>query len=159
MELTEKIAQLLREKFETDEAFADCFVLEIALRPGNRLEVTIDSDSAITFQRCQILSRLLEKDLDENGWLGETYVLEVGSAGITRPLEMPRQYIKNIGRTLKLQLREGEDAEGEIIAADQDGVTLSFETVTKEGKKKIKQILTPKYPYTNIKKAVVKVKF
>jgi ribosome maturation factor RimP len=101
----------------------------------------------------------LEKDLDENGWLGETYVLEVGSAGITRPLEMPRQYIKNIGRTLKLQLREGEDVEGEIVAADQEGVTLSFEKVTKEGKKKIKQILTPKYPYTNIKKAVVKVKF
>jgi ribosome maturation factor RimP len=159
MELAEKIQQLVLEKIEADEAYVGCFVLEVALRSGNRLEVILDSDTGITFQMCQVLSRHLEKELDEHGWLGEKYVLEVGSAGITRPLELPRQYIKNIGRFIKLQLKDSSEAIGEITAADDAGVTISFEQITREGKKKIKEILTPKYPYETIKKAVIQVKF
>ncbi len=159
MDLIEKITGLLQKKFETDEAFSDCFILEVALRPGNRLEVTLDSDSAITFQRCQVLSRYLEKDLDENGWLGDNYVLEVGSAGVSRPLQLPRQYTKNIGRALKLRLKTGVEIEGEIVAADDEGVTISFEEITRDGKKKMKEIRTPKYHYADIQKAVVKIKF
>jgi ribosome maturation factor RimP len=159
MDLIEKIRALLLEKFETDELFADCFILEIALRPGNRLEVTLDSDDAVTFQKCQKLSRHLEASLDEQGWLGESYVLEVGSAGLTRVFEYPRQYVKNIGRDLKVKLTNGEQAEGEIIAADDLGVTLKYEEVRKEGKKKIKEMMTPKYLYSDIKEAKIKVKF
>jgi ribosome maturation factor RimP len=159
MDLIEKIKALLLEKFETDEMFSDVFILEIALRPGNRLEVTLDSDDAITFQKCQKLSRHLEAELDEKGWLGETYVLEVGSAGLTRAFELPRQYVKNIGRELKVKLKSGESAEGEIIAADDAGVTIKYEEVRKEGKKKIKEMMTPMYLYSDIKEAKIKVKF
>ncbi len=37
MEVTERIAQLLEEKYSTDEVFADCFTVEIELKPGQKL--------------------------------------------------------------------------------------------------------------------------
>lgn len=159
MDLIEQIKALILEKFASDADYADCFILEVGLKPGNRLEVTLDSDSGITFQICQRVSRHLEAVLDEKEWLGESYVLEVGSAGATRPLELPRQYVKAIGRELKIKLADGNEVEGLVTAADDHGVTLQFEEVRKEGKKKIKEILTPVYPYAEIKKAVVKLKF
>jgi hypothetical protein len=47
MELTERIAQLLEEKYATDEAFADCFTVDVELKPGQKLYVFADSDSGI----------------------------------------------------------------------------------------------------------------
>jgi ribosome maturation factor RimP len=159
MELIEKIADLVYEKITSDDLYNDCFVLEVTLKSGNKLEVILDSDSAITLQTCQRISRHVEAALDENGWLGEKYVLEIGSAGITRPLEQPRQYIKNVGRTLKVKLDTGVELEALLIAADQDTITLQYEEVRKEGKKKIKEIMEPKFQYNAIKKAVVKISF
>ncbi len=102
MEVTERIAQLLDEKYTTDEAFADCFTVDIEIKPGQKLYVFADSDSGMTFEKCQKLSRYLEQHLDTNGWLGETYVLEVSSPGVMRPLQFARQYPRNIGRTLEV---------------------------------------------------------
>jgi len=85
MEITERIAQLLEEKYSTDEAFADCFNVEIELKPGQKLYVFADSDTGMTFEKCQKLSRFLESHLDTNGWLGDKYLLEVSSPGIGRP--------------------------------------------------------------------------
>jgi ribosome maturation factor RimP len=159
MEVTEKITQLLIEKFESDEAFADCFPIEVVLKPGNRLEVVFDSDSGVSLQKCQRISRHLEKDLDEQGWLGEKYVIEVSSPGASRPLTFPRQYIRHIGRTLQVSLNDGTELEGEIISADQDQVMITYEQVTKDGKKKIKSMVSPALPYQTIKKGVIKLPF
>ena len=76
MDVTERISRLLEEKFATDEAFADCFMVEIELKGGQHLNVFADSDSGMTFEKCQGLSRYLEKYLDENGWLGENTCLK-----------------------------------------------------------------------------------
>jgi ribosome maturation factor RimP len=159
MELTERIAHLLEEKYTTDEAFADCFTVEIALKPGNKLYVFADSDSGLTFEKCQRLSRYLESFLDENGWLGEKYLLEVSSPGIGRPFVFVRQYKNNIGRNLEVVLKDKTRHTGVLSAADDEKMTLSFETVEKEGKKKIKTQVNLPIPYDQIEKAVVKLAF
>lgn len=89
MELTERIGQLLEEKYSSDEMFADCFTVEIELKPGNKLFIYADSDSGLSLLKCQKLSRYVEHQLDENGWLGEMYGIEVSSPGIERPLKFP----------------------------------------------------------------------
>lgn len=159
MELTERIALLLEEKFATDDGFSDCFIVEIDLKPGQQLYVFADSDSGMTFEKCQKLSRYLESHLDENGWLGEAYLLEVSSPGIDRPLKFPRQYAKNIGRTLWVRTLDKTEHEATLKSADDAQIVLTQTVVEKDGKKKIKKEVETTLPYDQIEKAIVKLKF
>jgi ribosome maturation factor RimP len=159
MEITEKIAQLLEEKYTTDEAFADCFTVEIELKPGQKLYVFADSDSGMMFEKCQKISRYLEAHLDANGWLGEKYVLEVSSPGIGRPLKYPRQYVRNIGRTMSVTTMDKAKHEGTLTAADDQQIVLTHTEVEKIEKKKVERTIETPIRYENIEKAVVKLAF
>ncbi|MEZ4892788.1 MAG: ribosome maturation factor [Saprospiraceae bacterium] len=159
MELTQKIETLLEEKFSTDEDFADCFVVDIQLKPQQKLYVFADADNGFTFERCQKLSRYLESHLDSNGWLGEKYVLEVSSPGIDRPLKFPRQYKKNIGRNLKVTLLDKTLHEGTIQDADGNRVLLVNTIIEREGKKKKEVVVETPISYDQIEKAVIKLGF
>jgi len=87
--------------------FTDCFLVELILHPNDKLEVFIECEGGVSFSHCKQVSRALEEVLDSEGWLGERYVLEVSSPGIGRPLKHHRQYDLNVGRKLKLQLKDG----------------------------------------------------
>ena len=138
MELTERIAQLLQEKFGTDEAFADCFIVDIKLKPQQKLYVFVDADNGLTFERCQKLSRYLESHLDTNHWLTEKYLLEVSSPGIERPLMFPRQYKKNIGRNLLVTLLDKSEQAGTVLSADDTQVVLVNTIINGKGRRKKK---------------------
>jgi ribosome maturation factor RimP len=159
MELTERIQQLLTEKYTTDEVFADCFTVEIELRPGQRLSAYVDSDAGMTFEKCRKLSRYLEQYLDTNGWLGEKYVLEVSSPGIDRPLKFLRQYLKNIGRTLEVTLTDKTKKKGVLKSADEQQVILEDTVIEKIEKKKVEVLVETPIPFDQIEKAVVKIVF
>ncbi len=159
VEITARVAQLLEEKFASDEAFLDCFLVEIALKPANLLEIFIDADGAMDFARCQKISRFVEAHLDENQWLGETYTLEVSSPGIGRPLKFVRQFVKNVGRTLELTLENGEIEEGILVSADENAAVLEQQKVVVEGKKKKKTIEQTAFEHSKIKKAIVQITF
>lgn len=159
MEVTARITQLLDEKYAADEVFADCFTVDIELKAGQKLYVFADSDSGMTFEKCQKLSRYLEDHLDTNGWLGDQYLLEVSSPGVGRPLQFARQYPRNIGRTLEVTLTDKTLQTGLLTAADETRIVLSQEVVELDGKKKKKvQVETP-IALENIEKAMVKLAF
>jgi ribosome maturation factor RimP len=154
-----RISDLLDECFKEPE-FADCYMIDINLIPkGNKLEVFVDSDSGMTFGKCQKISRYLESHLDENKWFGEDYTLEVSSPGISRPLKLPRQYVKNKGRDIEITTKEGTKKEGKLIEATDFAATVEELVITKEGKKKKKEIVQTIIPYDDIKKAVIKIQF
>lgn len=159
MELTERIQILLEEKFATDEPFADCFIVEIELKPGNKLNVFLDSDSGMTFEKCQKLSRFLEGPIDENGWLGEKYVLEVSSPGIGRPLRFLRQYVSNVGRNVIVTLLDKTLQTGVLKSADENQIVLDQILIEKDGKKKTEVPVETAIPFANIEKTVVKPAF
>jgi len=159
MELTARIAQLLEEKFTTDEAFADCFTVEINLKPGQQLFVFADSDSGMSFEKCQKLSRYLEQHLDENNWLGDKYLLEVSSPGIARPLKFLRQYLKNLGRTVDVTMADKTTQTGILKAADEYQITLAQTVIERDGKKKKEVVLETPIPLEQIEKTVVKMAF
>ena len=156
--MEERIADLLDAKFQ-EEDFLDCFWLDIKMLPNNKVEVFLDSDSGITFEKCRKVSRYLESFIDEEGWLGEKYVLDVSSPGIGRPLKFPRQYVKNMGRGLVVKLVDGNEDEGTIIAADDEKVTLEKKVRIKEGKKKRTETVQTDFPYDTIQKALVQISF
>ncbi len=159
MEITERIAQLLEEKYSTDEAFADCFNVEIELKPGQKLFVFADSDTGMTFEKCQKLSRFLESHLDTNGWLGDKYLLEVSSPGIGRPFKFLRQYHNNAGRAVEVTLTDKTRQKGILKEADESRVVLLQKMVVKEGNKKKEVEIETAIPFEQVEKTAVQLAF
>jgi ribosome maturation factor RimP len=78
----------------------------------------------------------------------------VTTPGLDKPLLIIRQYVKNIGRRVKIQWLD-KSLEGKLVAATQEAATLQIE----EGKGKKKEITEVVIPYTEIKNTFVLVSF
>ena len=150
-----KITTLLQAKFEEPE-YQDCFIVDIA-QNNTKVEVYIDCDSGLSLGKCQKLSRYLEGIIDEEAWLGPKYILEVSSPGLTRPL-IPRQYAKNIGRKVKVQT-ETETFEGVLDKVENEAVFISFTTVEKIEKKKVKTDVVKEIHFDDIKEIKIIISF
>ena len=156
--MVDKINELLNTFFTENEAFNDCFVVDVK-QTNTKLDVFVDSDTSMTFTRCQRISRHLEAYLDEEQPLGEKYTLNVGSPGLDRPLKFHRQYLKNKGRTLEVTTTEGEKYKGELISVTEQGIILTAKIRRKEGKRKVTVVEETPVTFDNIKKAIVKISF
>lgn len=153
---TEEIENLLAAKFQ-EESFQDCFLVAIE-QAHKSIRVYIDSDSGITFEKCQKISRYLESIFDQKAWFGLDYLLEVSSPGIDRPLLFPRQYQKNIGREFNIRLTDGSTTNGYLKEVNDAYILLSREEIRKEGKKKVKENIETQLPYNIIKEAKIVIK-
>lgn len=114
----------------------DCFVVEVTVAPDNRINVEIDSDTGVDIDTCARITRAIEARYDRDV---EDYELEVGSAGLTAPLKIRRQYEKNIGNDVEVLTRDGRKLTGRLTAVSDDGniFTIEIERKVKEpGKKK-----------------------
>mgnify|MGYP001317083290 CR=1 FL=1 len=54
------------------------------------------------------------------------FSIEVTSSGVGNPLKNSRQFLKNIGRKLKVELLNGSSIQGVLDAADDFGFTLKW---------------------------------
>ena len=93
------------------------------------VRVLVDKDGGITLDDVADVSRLVSEALDaadeqDPTLLGTSYVLEVSSPGVDRPLTEPRHWRRNVGRLVTASLRDGTSADGRITAVGDDGVTL-----------------------------------
>ena len=123
------VETLLGSKFAEDE-FQDCFLVGVEYsEKNNKLQIFVDSDSNIGFDRCRRISRHIESHFDEHGTLGEKYTLDVSSPGLSRPLKFQRQYVKNIGRTLKILLEEGGTVEGVLNEVVEEKIVLEIKNI------------------------------
>ncbi len=77
------------------------------------------------------------------------------------PLKMIRQYKKNIGRDLIVKLNSGEKIEARLNAATDDAIELSWKArePKKTGKGKETVEKQQHIPYSDIKEAIVTIKF
>jgi ribosome maturation factor RimP len=125
----ESIIKLAEEKFSG----TDRFLVSVRIHPGNRIVVYIDSDTSVRIEDCAGLSRFIESNINRDV---EDYELEVSSAGLTRPLVLKRQYLKNIGREVKSVLKNGTAKKGIISDVTDSGFVMLEKTVIKENKKK-----------------------
>jgi ribosome maturation factor RimP len=163
-----QLEELIRHKLEEAD-WADCFLIEVTISPLKAVEVIIDADEGVNFDQCKKLSRFIENWLDGvdevnpqgtgTGILGDDYTLEVSSPGVGRPLKFFRQYPRNVGRTLEVLNTEGVVLQGVMTAVDAEKITLEWEEIRKEGKKKVKEMVIREMPFSTIKRAIVMVKF
>jgi ribosome maturation factor RimP len=155
--IEEKIDKLIHQTINELE-YTDCFLVELKVN-NTKVEIFLDSDEFVTFEKCRKISRKIEAVLDEEQWLGEKYTLEVSSAGVGKPLKFTRQYVKNIGRTIEIKKVDGEKLNGELVDADDDRVVIKFEETVREGKKKKKIETEVDVPRVDIKESKIKVSF
>ena len=128
----------------------DRFVVECTCTPGNEIELTIDSDTTVGIDACVELSRAIEADLDRDA---EDFSLTVASAGIGSDLRTLRQYRKITGRPVEVLLTSGVKILARLEAADEEGITLSYEEKQAVEGKKRKQLVqvTHTYPFADVK--------
>ena len=53
-----------------------------------------------------------------------TYVLEVTSPGVDRPLTEPRHWRRAVGRLVQVQMRDGADISGRLTEVQGDALTI-----------------------------------
>ena len=158
-DITDKINGLIAAKISEPE-FADCFLVELHIAANKKLvEVFMDNDTGISFDSCQKISRYLEHHIDEAGWLGEEYTLEVSSPGATRPLQFARQYPKHLERDLEVTFADDRTVTGTLTEVTPEHITLEYETRHKEGKKTIRTEHRDVIAITDIKSAIVLLQF
>jgi len=149
--LTDKIQAIIEERFQEPD-LEDCFLVEVILN-NTKLEIYIDTDEGVSFKKCQKLSRAVEAYLDESLAIGEKYTLEVSSPGIGRPLKFKRQYPRNIGRKIKLQLKDGSKIEGKFIAMENNILTIES-----KGQKK-KEVIKNEIEFESIESSKILITF
>lgn len=128
----------------------DMFVVGCNCSPGNEIELQIDSDTSVSIDACVALSRAVEAEFDRDT---EDFSLTVASAGIGSELRCLRQYRKLVGRPVEVLLLSGVKITAQLDAADEEGITLSYEEKqTVEGKKRKQTVrVTRTYPFAEIK--------
>lgn len=155
MSFKEKVAQLVQDFLETRE---DLYLVDLKISTGNDIVVIMDGDEGLSLQDCLDASRAIEFNLDREE---QDFSLQVMSPGLSEPLQFPRQYKKNIGRELQVVLNNGEEVQGEITEVDEESVTLTlrYRRPKQVGKGKEDVVEEKLIPYSEIKKALIVIKF
>lgn len=134
------------------------YLVDVVIKPGNLIIVEIDNDEAVNIDDCVELSRYLESKLDRDA---EDFELEVGSAGITSPFKVLRQYRKYTGKEVEILLKSGMKFTGILKSADENGIVVTIEKKIKpEGaKRKVTVEEDQSYRFDEIKYTKYQIRF
>ena len=128
----------------------DMFIVDCTCSPSNDITLVMDSDTSVSIDACAEISRAVESAFDRDT---EDFALTVTSAGIGEELRLLRQYRKIIGNSVETLLADGTKILATLEAADENGITLSYDQkVAVEGKKRKElQHIVRCYPFADIK--------
>ncbi len=155
MDFRAKVEQLVHEFLETRK---DLYLVDLKISAGDDITVILDGDEGLSLQDCLDASRAIEFNLDREE---HDFSLQVMSPGLSEPLKLPRQFKKNMGREIEVLLNSDEKIQGEVVAVDEDKVTvvLRYRRPKLIGKGKEEVVENKEIPYAEIKKALVVIKF
>lgn len=155
MEFRKRIDELLNEFLETRK---DMFLIDLKISAGDDITVILDGDNGVSLQDCLDASRAIEFNMDREE---HDFSLQVMSAGLSEPLSTPRQFGKNIGREIEVMLEDSSKIEGELSKVDDEKITLTlrYRKPKDIGKGKVDVEEEKEISYSEIKKALVVIKF
>ncbi len=95
------------------------------------LRAYIDKPGGITVDDCEVVSRALSDLLDEKDFIEESYILEVSSPGLGRPLKKEKDFIRSMGKEVEIRtyrpINRQKEFTGILKAFDKDSVTIAYE--------------------------------
>lgn len=100
------------------------------------LRAYIDKEGGITVDDCEIISRTLSDWLDKEDFIEDSYILEVSSPGLGRPLKKDKDFERSLGDEVELKLfkarNKQKDFAGILKAYDKETVTIAMDDGTEE---------------------------
>lgn len=138
----------------------DLFLVDVAISADNHIVVEIDSyEGSVSIDNCVAITRAVEQAFDRDK---EDYELEVGSAGLTSPLKVKAQYVKNIGNDVEVLTTQGAKLKGVLSEVGDDTFTIKVaKKVKPEGAKRpvmVEEDVTIKYSETKYTKYLIQFK-
>lgn len=127
------------------------FVLEeVKITPlGKRRLIAVIVDGLArnpNLDEVTVVSRQVSDILDSYSLLGDQpFTLEVTTPGVDRPLTLPRHWVKNIGRLVKITCIDGTTLTGRIVSANETEVTL--------------ESVEPAISFDQVKRAQIEIEF
>ena len=98
------------------------------------LRAYIDKPGGITVDDCENVSRAFSDILDEKDYIEDSYIFEVSSPGLGRPLKKEKDFQRNLGEEVELRTFRAIDKQKEFAgilqAFDKETVTLAYEDDT-----------------------------
>lgn len=106
--------------------------VEYVKEAGNwYLRAYIDKPGGITVDDCEMISRALSDKLDEEDFIGDSYILEVSSPGLGRPLKKDKDFARSIGKEIEVRTFRAVDKQKEFTGVlkefDKDSFTIVIE--------------------------------
>lgn len=96
------------------------------------VRIYIDKTGGVTIEDCSLVSRTIEAAIDAEDFIPASYVLEVSSPGIERPLFSVQDFEKNIGKKAKVKAVESINGQanfnGRIIAVEDSEIVFDDKT-------------------------------
>jgi ribosome maturation factor RimP len=100
------------------------------------LRAYVDKEGGITVDDCEVVSRLLSDWLDQEDFIEDSYIMEVSSPGLGRPLKKDKDFARSLGEEVEIRLYKARDKQkdftGLLKAYDADTVTIETEEGTEE---------------------------
>ena len=142
--------QKIKSLAEQQLVGTDVFVVSCKVSPSNEVELLLDSDTSVQLETCAAVNRAVNEAMVDDE---EDFSLTVASAGIGSELKSLRQYRKLIGGTVEVLLNSGIKMLAKLDAADDEGITISYEEKQAVEGKKRKQLVTVtrRYAFDEIK--------
>ena len=155
--LEQKITEWLEQELELQKLF----LVDVQILPAGKILIFVDGDENVTIEQCAHISRYLERYLDVEEGVPESYTLEVSSPGMNNPLKLPRQYKKRIGHILDVTRIDGSSEE--VILLDADDMKIVVEKAPewvirgklKQRKKRSADAEQFEIPYSEIKRSLL----
>ena len=99
------------------------------------LRAYIDKEGGIAVDDCEVISRRLSDWLDKEDFIDDSYILEVSSPGLGRPLKKEKDFARSIGKEVDIRLYRARDKQkdftGILTEYDKDSVTIETEDETR----------------------------
>ncbi len=129
--VSESVAERVRSIAE-EVITGPLFLVDVSVRgqKGSRVvDIYVDSDDELTVDALAAASREIAFLLESEDAIDGKYSLNVSSPGVDRPLTMPRQFVKNVGRRVIVYREETgrKPVRGKITGADEEGFEIQLE--------------------------------
>ena len=95
------------------------------------LRAYIDKEGGISLDDCELISRKVSDWLDKEDFIQDSYILEVSSPGLGRPLKKDKDFARSIGKDVEIRLykalNKSKEYTGILKAYDKESVLLQME--------------------------------
>lgn len=148
----------IREMAEGFLAEHNGFVVDCSVSEGSDIRLWVDADQGMPISKCAELSRFIGGQIDDDRY---DFSIQVSTPGLDQGLKVHRQYKKNVGRNVAVQLMDGHNVEGALELVEEESITVGTRKKERIEGRKAKQWVEEKHciKFADIASTKVKISF